>query len=593
MRVSAILFTLMVMLVPNTVNAFFDDFNDGDISDWEPRCAPGVWQPTTGMVYGSTGTTPAVLAPVAEYSVENCEIEVSVKGGHAHGMIARLTDGDTGVIAYISPDHDVARIRVVSAGGLSTILSSMDFPVPDNEWFDLTFILDGPNLTFHIHAPSTGDTWTLTAIDPNPQPGNFGLLMGDEPGALWDWISVSDVFGDVSISWLQTDDVAWGNGNMAFEAGEGVELGIQLLNQTESTLVNAFAIIQSLDTDIQVTQDRVDFGNIPAGESTWGSNTFGLLSSSGAPEGEVYGFLVSVFADGGYNDQLDLELPLGSGVSTDVESMTEGWTFDLVEPGWANNWHYSSARNHTPSGSQSFKCGDIGGGDYDTNVYAYVSTPLFNTPLTGSMTFWMWIDAHYPSAQDAALAFDGGLLQYGRCGTWIDMIPTGGYPYEIAAGSSGPFEDGTGVFSGYAGWELWSVIIPDSLAGPGQVRFVFGSDASGTREGWYIDDVNITGSTRIVEEGFISVNGPDLRIWPNPFFGSLTFTVSGMEDGPLSMEVYDLSGRLLASPEFEAGGSERSLLWDGRCSDGSTIPAGIYITRLSGTDPLVRTLVKL
>lgn len=594
MRFCVFLVIVALLALPTIVTAFYDDFDDGDISDWEPRCVPGNWQPVYEMVFGSTGGTPSALVPVDEYLYESCEVAVAAKGCHAFGVIARLTDNDNAVIAYVSPDHNVARIRLVHDGELSTILASLNAPFPGNEWFDLTFTLDGADLTFEIYVLSSGDSWTLNATDPSPQPGKFGLLMADEPGTYWDWISVSDVFGELSIAWINTDDTAQGNGNMAFQTGEEIELDVQLLNPTEFTLNNVFAILQSLDPEIEITMNYVDFGTIAPGGSAWGYDGFGVYAPPGTPEDEVYGFLLNVFADGGYSKQLILDLPVGVGTSSDVESGTGNWNWDVVESGWQNNWHVSTARNHTPSGSQSFKCGDTGGGDYDNNLYASLATPLFNVPLNGAMTFWMWIDAQYFIDRNAAeFACDGGLLQYGRCETWIDLFPAGGYPYEIISGTTGPFEAGTEVFSGIAGWEEWTVIIPDSLAGPGQIRFVFGSDTWGTREGWYIDDIDITGLTGIGDEEDLPVTGLSLQVWPNPFCGSITFSVTGVPEGPLLIEVYDLSGRLVASPEFGSAIAERSLLWDGRGSNGIEIPAGVYLMKLSCSDDHVQRLVKL
>jgi hypothetical protein len=590
---------ICVMLVtlfasPAIGTTFYDDFDDGDISDWEARCAPGIWQPSSGMVYGSTGNTPSALAPIDASLYENCAVSVSAKGGHAFGVIARLTDYETAVIAYVSPDADVARIRLVDNGGLSTILTSLSAPFPSNEWCDLTFTLDGSDLTFEIYVPSSGDNWTLNATDPSPQPGKFGLLMGDEPGAFWDWISVNGAFGEAPISWMTTVDVASGNGNMAFEAGEEIDLNIQLSNPSDEDLTGVFGVLQSLSSGIQITVNMDTFGTIPAGGTAWGNGGFGVFASSGTPEDEVYDLMLTIFADGGYTEQVEFGLPLGSGISSDVESGTENWGWDLVESGWQNNWHVSNTRNHTPTGSQSFKCGDTGGGDYDNDLYAYVATPLFNTPLEGEMTFWSWIDAQYLlDGEIAEMAYDGGMLQYGRCGTWIDLIPAGAYPYEIISGTTGPFEAGTGVFSGIAGWTEWPVTIPDSLAGPGQIRFVFGSDNSGTREGWYVDDIDVMGSTGVGSSTTDPVPGPSLQLWPNPFRGSITVSVTGVPEGPLSIEIFDLSGRLIASQEFGSTGSERSLLWDGHGSDGAIVPAGVYLIRLPGTEDLVQRIIRL
>ncbi|MBN2585966.1 MAG: T9SS type A sorting domain-containing protein, partial [Candidatus Fermentibacteraceae bacterium] len=132
--------------------------------------------------------------------------------------------------------------------------------------------------------------------------------------------------------------------------------------------------------------------------------------------------------------------------------------------------------------------------------------------------------------------------------------------------------------------------VPDSLAGPGRFRFVFGSDDTGTREGWYIDDVDVAGP--------VGIEGPepeadDFRMfsaYPNPFTESLTFAVSGIPDGQVAIEIFDLAGRLIASPVMSDPGEVRTLIWGGQ-----DIPAGVYIARVSleGSEELVQHIVKI
>ena len=70
MKSSRIAIITVLLTISSIGTAFYDDFNDGDISDWEPRCAPGNWQATSGMVYGSTGGTPAAFVPVVYEKVD-------------------------------------------------------------------------------------------------------------------------------------------------------------------------------------------------------------------------------------------------------------------------------------------------------------------------------------------------------------------------------------------------------------------------------------------------------------------------------------------------------------------------------------------
>lgn len=590
-----VLLAILFQISPdNTYIVFYDDFSNINLNDWDQRFFSGTWSAASGLIYGSTSYSPSSLIPPGDIQYENCSITVRGTAVHAWGVVSRLDSDDTGIIGYVSPDHDVARIRRVSNGELSTIYNSLNAPFPSGVWYELTLTCEGESLLLQIEVPSTGDSWELSATDPFPQTGQFGLLMGNEPNASWDWISVSSAAGPVDstmISWMYTDDTELGNGNMAFESGEQTDLFLQLSNQESTPLTNVFAILQSLSPEIIVSDNCDDFGNIPVGGQSWGTDGYELIAPASTPEDQAYPMKLTIFADGGYMNTVEFSIPVGCGIDCDVESGTDQWSWNAVESGWLDNWHISSARNHTTNGIKSFKCGDTGSGDYDNHLFSALTSPLLNIPIGGDISFWTWIDAQIPlDSRTGISAFDGGLLQYGRCGTWINLEPSGGYPYQIIPSSTGPFMDGTGVFSGQSGWLLRTLTIPDSLAGPGQLRFVFGSDDTGTREGMYVDDIHIQGSVGIEESEYWEYFTPVFSAYPNPFRESLTFTVSGLPGGEVNVEIFDLSGRMIASSELIDTGEVRTILWNGQ-----KIPSGVYISRvyIQGSEDLIQHIVKL
>ncbi len=578
----------------NSTIIFYDDFSDGNISDWDQRCLPGNWSCSSGQVHGSTLYATTALVPPDNIQYEDCSIAVSGIAVHALGVISRLDPGDNGIAAYVSPDHNVARIRRISNGYPSTIYNSLSAPFPSDVWYELTLTCEENSLQLQIKVPSTGESWMLNATDPSPHTGQFGLFTGEEPSAHWDWISVSTGAGPADstmISWLYTDDTAFGNGNMAFESGEETALYLQLLNSESAPLTNVFAILQSLAPEIIVSDNFDEFGNIPVGSTSWGTGGYGLIAPASTPEDQAYAMQLTVFADGGYSNIVEFYIPVGCGIECDVESGIDQWSWNAVESGWLDNWHISSARNHTSDGTQSFKCGDAGSGDYDNHLFSALTSPLLNIPIGGEVSFWIWIDAQIPLINGTGIpAFDGGLLQYGRCGTWIDLEPTDGYPYQIEPSSTGPFVEGTGVFSGYHDWSEWALIIPDSLAGPGQIRFVFGSDNTGTREGMYVDDIHIQGSVGIEDPEHEEYSTAVLSAYPNPFVENLTFVISGMPMGEVTIEIFDLAGRLVASPQLSTSGEVRTLQWNEQ-----NIPVGIYIARvcIQGSEDIIQRIVKL
>ena len=80
---------------------------------------------------------------------------------------------------------------------------------------------------------------------------------------------------------------------------------------------------------------------------------------------------------------------------------------------------------------------------------------------------------------------------------------------------------------------------------------------------------------------------------PNPVSGSARFYVSLPSAGHVSLDIYDLSGRVvdnLLSEEIAAG--QHTLQWNGHNSSGDPVPGGIYMVRLTtGQSTVTRSCV--
>lgn len=175
---------------------FSDDFEDNDISDWTPSCGKTFWYAVGGQARTSTGhSCSALLCP---WMPESMDVLISTAGTATHvlGLVARMSDPDTGIYAYVSPDYDVARIRLVSCGSTSTILNSLSADFPSYVDYELNLLCTGNQLLLEIIVPSTMQYWQLEAVDPAPVSGACGLATGDEPLASWNWYS-AQTFGGV------------------------------------------------------------------------------------------------------------------------------------------------------------------------------------------------------------------------------------------------------------------------------------------------------------------------------------------------------------------------------------------------------------
>ncbi|MCD4700438.1 MAG: T9SS type A sorting domain-containing protein, partial [Candidatus Aegiribacteria sp.] len=68
---------------------------------------------------------------------------------------------------------------------------------------------------------------------------------------------------------------------------------------------------------------------------------------------------------------------------------------------------------------------------------------------------------------------------------------------------------------------------------------------------------------------------------PNPFHSSASISFELSEPGYTSIEVYDLSGRIVCSlNDSELSAGEHSVQWDGRRQNGEPVSAGLYLCRI-------------
>ncbi|MEO0078453.1 MAG: FlgD immunoglobulin-like domain containing protein, partial [candidate division WOR-3 bacterium] len=118
-----------------------------------------------------------------------------------------------------------------------------------------------------------------------------------------------------------------------------------------------------------------------------------------------------------------------------------------------------------------------------------------------------------------------------------------------------------------------------------QVKLSFKSDRDTVDEGFYIDDVQVTGGQAPVVGVVLQSPEPArlrLSVQPNPF--RRTTVVLG---GSGAVAVYDAAGRevnLLTVVNGQA-------VWDGRDRSGKPLPAGAYFVRPAGAGELARVVL--
>jgi hypothetical protein len=209
-------------------------------------------------------------------------------------------------------------------------------------------------------------------------------------------------------------------------------------------------------------------------------------------------FQLQVSTVAGYDTDLDFSVVVGQReeyYSIDFESGTPSWSHHAAS-GWIDEWHLSTTRSNSPT--HSWKCGDTGSGDYANHMDARLESPVLALQDHAQLRFWHWMESeisgYYPDS-----AYDAGIVEVSvDGGPWTLILPDAGYPKttRLTAGGSTPYSGPFGGTPCYAGNLDWQEAAFDlgSLTGDSlQIRFRFGSDNSGGREGWYVDDVSLWG----------------------------------------------------------------------------------------------------
>ena len=111
----------------------------------------------------------------------------------------------------------------------------------------------------------------------------------------------------------------------------------------------------------------------------------------------------------------------------------------------------------------------------------------------------------------------------------------------------------------------------------------------------YVESVEFT-SDMIIGDGFNSFGLSRVKIpapveynlsdaYPNPFNPSTTFSFSVPVEGNISLNIYDMSGRLIRSlVDGMLDQGYHNMVWNGLDNNGQAVSSGLYIYSLQGDD---------
>jgi len=295
---------------------------------------------------------------------------------------------------------------------------------------------------------------------------------------------------------LESTHMSGGNGDQEPDAGETLNMTVNVENQ--GIVADAENVQVTLVTDdpyVDLLDAQTTLGTIEAG--TIAQNTFDEFTFSvdaGTPDGHGLIMKLIIEGDGLYMEE-QLSWMVGEPTvlfADDMESGTGNWVDS------DGTWGLTTASSHSPSTSYT----DSPGGSYGNYVDSWIelANPIdFSAATAADLSFW-----HRVSTEE----------DYDFC--YVEVSDDNGATWNQV----GPKYHGNSY-----GFQKIELSLNDYVGTAGfKLRFRFVSDTYVTDDGWYIDDVTIsgppTGNTRPTvpvlndppEGGTVAVSTPVLTV---------------------------------------------------------------------------------
>lgn len=293
----------------------------------------------------------------------------------------------------------------------------------------------------------------------------------------------------VSLSSVTIDD---GN-DMRLIPGETASIDAVITNTGSGGAYSISAVIHSDSPYINIIENTGSLQSLEPNSTGSLTPVFLVQASPNCPLSANIPIYLDINDSRGYYRSTLFEIIVG-GMLESFETGAGEWTSTAITPGFTDQWGLSSNRNFTLNGSSSFHCGPANGSDYANNLDAGLLSPEYEILPGATLTFRHWMEAEV-SQSNPGECYDGGIVELSLAGgPFMQLYPVGGYNSLIREypPNMGPFLPHLQVFSGNIFWEeeVFDLdVFPDFT---GVFRFRFGSNGSGTAEGWYIDDVEVS-----------------------------------------------------------------------------------------------------
>jgi len=282
-------------------------------------------------------------------------------------------------------------------------------------------------------------------------------------------------------------DFPQGNNDGDVDMGETAFIEVTLENTGAVDTTNVSVTLTSNEPGYVTLLDAAaDYPDIPAGDSAASNSPhFRFMVDLSTPCGEQLSFDAAIATDQGSAVDTLLVQVGGTGLffEDDMESGPGGWT-SYADQG-VDDWAIITS-SHAHSPDNVWFCSDI-----STVKDDFLVTPELVVTNLSEFTFW--------HRYNMETGYDGCVIEISTDGgsTWADLGPDitqGGYNDTISTCCSNPI-GGQQAWSGLS--DVMSQVVVDLSAYAGataNIRFRLATDSSVSDDGWYIDDVLMTGA---------------------------------------------------------------------------------------------------
>jgi len=370
------------------------------------------------------------------------------------------------------------------------------------------------------------------------------------------------------------------NTDLMIMPGDTPSISFSVANTGSGNAYTPMFILFNTSSDIILEQDEILLAPLNSNSTAdyQSAITLQVLDSAVIDNNYLISYIFS--AENGNLVEGNFVIHIGA-LSYSFEADYQDWETVALNSSFVNQWHRSSNRNHTPDGIYAMKFGGNGSANYTSSAYGALVSPEMNVSPDCQLKFYHWMNAETHTTNQY-YAWDGGMVEMSlNGGSWTQITPVGGYPYRIYNNPASPFSANTWVYSGNFDWTE-AIFELGNVSGIAQFRWIFGSDGYVTEEGWYIDDVRITGIVANEDESIPSANNVVLyKNYPNPFNPETTIIFSLPARMPVCLEVFNIKGQLVNRliDEIKPAGTHK-VVFNGLDINNHNIASGVYYYRI-------------